>query len=129
MKYLSDINRILSEKGLTTKVKIYFSTKAAGDDYDGYEANYVYTNLNPITIKAYVREITPESAFWKQYGLHQAGMKEIICYDKYKSYFENANKIEIDSIEYQTFKGGTGSRTLITKRPFKMLRVVVSRKD
>ena len=129
MKKIKTIRRLFNKKDLMTKVYIYFSVKEAGDDYDPYEENYVFTNTNPLVIKAYVRELTPESAFYKQYGIHQEGMKEILCDDRYRSWFENANKIEIDGIEYQTFKAGTGNKTLITKRPNKYIRVVVSRKD
>jgi len=127
MKTLKEITNILKEQEFTTKVRIFFSTKSAGDDYDEYEGNYVYGNLNPKTIKAYVREITPEALVWKQYGLHQMGAKEIICEKKYRSWFENCNKIEIGSTEYQVFKEGTGSRTIISERPYNMIRVVVSR--
>lgn len=128
MKKIRVLRKLLKDKNLTTKVKIFFSTKTAGDDFDTFEQNYVFSNLNPQTIKAYVREVTPETAFYKQYGIHQTGMKEIICDERYRGWFENCNKIEIDSIEYQTFKGGTGNKTMITKRPNQLIKVVVSRK-
>jgi len=129
MKKIRTLRKLITDKDYMTKVKIFFSSKTAGDDFDPYEDNYTLANLNPQTIKAYVREVSPETAFYKQYGIHQAGMKEIICDDRYRNWFENCNKIEIDSTEYQTFRAGTGSKTMIVKRPHQMIRVVVSRKD
>jgi hypothetical protein len=129
MQKKRSIENLITKEKLTTKVKIFFATKSSGDDYDPYEANSTFTNLNPITIKAYVHEITPEQAFYKQYGLHQSGMLEIICDERFRNLFEICNKIEINSIEYQTFKAGTGGRTTITKRPFNTIRVILSRKD
>ncbi len=127
MKTNPDLLKILKDKELLTKVYLFFSSKTAGDDFDPYEKNYINSNLNPLVIKAYVREITPEALVWKQYGLHQMGAKEILCEEKYRNWFEKCNKIQIDNITYQVFKEGTGNRTLIAKRPMKMIRVVVSR--
>ena len=127
MKKITLINRLLKDKNFTTKIKVYMSSKSEGDDFDVYEANYVYGNLNYLTVKAYVREMTPEAAFYKQYGLHQSGMKEIICEYRWRNAFERCNKIEIEDVEYQTFKDGN-NKTLITKRPNQLLRVVVARK-
>ena len=129
MKKNTFIEKKLKDSEFTTKIYLYMSSTTAGDDYDPYEANYTYSNLNPLTVKGYVRELTPETAFYKQYGLHQSGMKEIICKDRWRNAFERCNKIEIDDIEYQPFKSGTGGKTLITKRPHHLIRVVVSRKD
>lgn len=127
LRKIGFINKLLKNKEHSTKIYLYFATKTAGDDFDPYEKNYIFSNLNPLVVKAYVRELTSEAAFYKQYGLHQSGAKEIICEGRWRTAFENANKIEIDSIEYQTFKGGN-NKTTITKRPYNMVRVVVVRK-
>lgn len=128
MKKLFDVNNLLKNSEFSTKIYVYMSTKSAGDDYDGYEANYVYTNLNPIIIKGYVREISSEALVWKQYGLHNVGAVEVICESKYRNYFEFSNKIIIDNAEYQVFKEGTGSKSLIQNRPYKLIRVILNRK-
>lgn len=129
MDYRKDILKLIKNKNLMTKVFVYMSSASAGDDYDEFENNLVYSSLNPICIKAYVRELTPEQAFYKQYGISQDGMKEIICKEKWRTAFEKCNKIVIDNIIYQVFKSGGGNKTLITKRPYRMLRVVLSRLD
>ena len=123
------INRLLKDKAFTTKIYIYMSTKLAGEDFDSYEQNYTYTNLNPIVLKGYVREINPETAFWKYRGLSESKLVEVIVELKYENYFRNANKIEIDDEEYEVFKSGGGFQTSIIKRPYNLLRVTLSKKS
>ena len=127
MKKLFNFNTILRDQNLNTPIQIFMSTLTAGQDYDGFANTYTATNLNPITIYGYVRDLAPETAFWKQYGLYQAGMKEIICEGQYEQYFKLANKIIINGDQYEVFKEGTGNKTMITKRPGQLLRVVISR--
>lgn len=127
MKKIPELKNILKDIEFTKKVFIYMSTKAGGDDYDNFEGNYVYTELNPIPIKAYVREVSAEALVYKQYGLHQMGAVELICEARYKNYFLNSNKIVIDSVTYQVFKEGGGNRTYIQDRPYNLIRVVLSR--
>lgn len=126
-KRVVGLERVLTHSDFCTKIKIYFSTKTAGDAYDPYENNYTYTNLNPITIKGYVSQLSPTSLVWNQYGLREQGALEVIVDSKYLSYFENANKIEIDNKEYEVYKEATGNRTLITERKKKIVRLVLTR--
>ncbi len=126
MKKLFNFNSVLRDQNLNTPIQIFMSTLTAGQDYDGFANNYTPTVLNPVTIYGYVRDLTPETAFWKQYGLYQAGMKEIICKDMYEQYFKLATQIWIDGKQYEVFKEGTGNKTMITKRPGQLLRVVIS---
>jgi len=107
---------------------LYFSSKYAGDDFDPEEANYTYTELNPITIYGVVREISSEALVWKQYGLKETGAVEIITDVKHKVKFEGCTKIKIDSEEYQVYREGTGGRALIQARPAKLMRVILQRK-
>ena len=122
--YINNLIKINS-----TKVLIFFATSVAGDDYDPYEKNYTMQNLNPLTIKGYVREISPEALVWKQYGLSEMGAKEILCDEKYKSWFEKCNKVTISGDSYEVFRESGGNRAIIQKRPFKTIRVVLQRKE
>lgn len=127
-KHNKEIDRLLNDANLSTKVSIYFGYKTFGDDYDEYEANSIDAKLNPKTIKAYVRDVSPEALVYKQYGLHEVGAKEILCDAKYKTWFEKCAKIVIDSKEYQVFKEASGQRMIITDRPFQTIRIVLSRR-
>jgi len=128
-KKLPFTDRVFNHSDFCTKIRISFSQKTAGEYFDPYEQNYTYVNSNPITIKGYVSEVTGEALVYKQYGLQNMGAKEILCDVKYKNYFLNANKIEIDGDNYLVFKEATGGRTIISNRAKKMIRVIVTRYD
>lgn len=128
-KYNRRILRTIKNRNISTKVLLYFSTLSTGDDYDEYEDLKTSTLLNPITVIGYQRELTPESSFFKQYGKSQSGIVEFLCEEKYRNTFEKASKIVINNIEYSVFLDGLGNRSSIVKRPFRMIRVTLSRKD
>jgi hypothetical protein len=126
-KSLKFVNDLISRGEFTTKITIYFGTPDYDENYDKWEKNLVYTNLNPQTIKGYVREIGAESLVWRQMGLQEMGAKEIICKEKYREWFTNATKIEIDGDNYTVMKEGTGGNFLVSKRPYGLLRVILSK--
>lgn len=129
MRKINIIKNLLKHKDFTTKIRIFFSTKETSDDFEPYEENYSFTNLNPITIKGYVSEISAESLTWRKFGLSELGAKEIICESKYTNYFKICNKIEIDDDTYEVYKSGTGGRVSIQSRPFNLLRVFITKKE
>ena len=122
-----NLNNIIEKGGIGKKVLIHFSSATAGDDYDGYEQRKTFTNLNPISIKAYVNNISPEALIYKQYGLHNLGAVQILCSSRYENYFRICNKITIDGNEYQVFKEGTGQKALISPRPYDQIRIILTR--
>jgi len=127
-RHLKDVDRILNDSNLSTKIKIYFSYREYGDDYDPEEANYTDAKLNPKTIRGVVSEISPQALVYKSYGLHEIGAKEIICSSRYKEWFLKCAKITINDEEYQIFKEAAGSRAIISDRRFKTIRVVIARR-
>jgi hypothetical protein len=129
MRRIPFLTQLLKSEEFSTKIYIYFSSKVAGDYYDNYEKNYTFTSQNPKVIKGYVREVSPESAYYKQYGLHKSGVLEVLCDDKYREWFRNCNRIVINDIDYQVFKDGTGAKIGLMGRPYKTLRVTLTRKE
>ena len=121
------IHELLRDIDFTEKIRLYFSTKFAGEDYDNYENNYTESYLNPIVIRGLVRNISPEALVWKQYGLSEIGSIEIIVNAKYKSWFTNVAKIEVNGDFYTVFKSGTGLRSIIQDRPNKIIRVILKK--
>jgi hypothetical protein len=128
MKKIREIHNLLKDKTYTEKIKIYFSTKSAGDDYDPYEQNYTLTNLNPKVIRGLVRFISPEALVWKQYGLQEMGAIEIITEKRYKSWFENCAKVEYADDTYTVMKENTGNRVLIQPRANDTIRVILRKR-
>lgn len=121
------ISKFLKHSNYSTKIYIYMSYKQAGSAYDPYEKNYNYYNLNPIIIKGYVSQLSPNSLVWKSYGLQEQGALEIVTEKRYKSYFENANKIKINDEEYQIFRESTGNRCIITEEHFQTICVILQK--
>lgn len=121
----NEINNLLKDSNLSTKIKIFFSTRSVGEDFDPREKNYTTTNLNYKAIKGYVRDIKAESLIWSQYGLAEVGAKEIICEARYAEWFKKANKIEIDGDTYQVYRENVGNRVLIVNIPFKLIKVII----
>lgn len=130
MKKIEAIHDLLRNSELTKKIDVYFATRSEGDSFDPLTGNYEYdiNNLNPITIRAIVTQVSPTQLVYKQYGLSEQGAVEILTEGKYKDLFEQANKIVIDDIEYEVFKKATGGRSVITERANSIIRVVLTRK-
>ena len=128
MKNIPDLHDLVSNKEFTTNIQISFATQSAGADYDPETKNYILTNLNPITIRGLVRQLTPSSLVWKQYGLNQIGAIDIITESKYKSWFEKANKITIDEEDYCLFREATGGRAVIMKLANNLIRVTLNKR-
>lgn len=122
-----ELTKILKSREFSTDIKLYFSTRTVGDDFDPEEKNYTYTNLNPITIKGYVRDIKMEALVWKQYGLSEVGAKEVLVEDKYADWFRKCNKVVIDGDDFTVYKEATGNRLLITKLPLKIVKIVLQK--
>jgi glutathione peroxidase-family protein len=120
------IQQIIKENG--NKILIYPAVKQVGDDFDPWEKNYEYVDMNPYTLKGYVSMISPEALVWKQYGLQEMGAIEILCEAKYKNWFKVANKVVVNGEEYSVFKTGTNNRVLIQDRPYNNIRVILQRK-
>lgn len=127
MKRNKQLHELIKNNRFAEKVRVFFSTTSKGDDYDKYEKTVEYTELNPLTIKAVVRMISPEALVWKQYGLSQMGAIEIVTEGKYKKWFELCTKVEYKEDTYNVFKDTTGSRAIIQTRPNDTIRVVLEK--
>jgi len=133
-KSVKEFENLIKLNYTATKIYLYFSIKTASEGYDPYENNLTTTNLNPKTIKAYVRHLTAEQVLYKGYGTEHTGAVEIICEEKYLDWFETVSKIVINDNEYKVLSTGNaeGSSTtpktgLTLIRPFNMGKVVLAR--
>jgi hypothetical protein len=129
--HIREFETLMLKDYTATKITIYFATKVAEEGYDPYEDNLSTSNLNPKTIRGYIHPVTPQQLIYKQYGLSNIGAVEIICDEKFLDWFKTANKIVIDSIDYKTLAVGNAETkgSLVTKRAFKMGKIVLIRND
>jgi len=128
MKNIPSLHELIKDKEYTTNVQLSFATQTAGPDFDPETNNYTLTNLNPITIRAIIRQISPSSLVWKQYGLNQIGAVEIITDSKYKDWFEKANRIAIHNQDYTLFREATGGRAVILDLANNLIKVTLNKR-
>ena len=129
---IRDFETLMLKDYTATKITIYFATKKAADGYDPFEGNLTTSNLNPKTIRGYIHATTAEQNLYKGYGVDNNGVLEILVDSKYYNWFKIANKIVIDSVDYQVFNSNAGNDSKspsITKRAFKMIKIVLMRND
>ena len=96
-----DILQILGDEGKLTKIQLFPSVETVNDPYEKTKTN---SFLNPITIKAYVTQISFESLKWKYTGQVPAGSVQILCYNKYEGILKLADKIKIEDNYYKVMK-------------------------
>ncbi len=93
-----DLLKILNDEKKMTKVSVYPAEVSIDDPY---EKNTNKTFMNPITIKAYVTQLSFESLKWKYPGQVPGGSVQIICYNKYETLLKTAYKIKIGDKYYK----------------------------
>jgi len=95
-----------------TSVDVFLrASKTKGINYNPkYEAGYVITNQNPITIKAYLRDKSEDSLIINQMGLVAVGAKELIIKENDASYFLLAEKVKINDETYEVYSKATGNK-------------------
>lgn len=125
---IKNVRNLFRDKNLTKKVQLYFHTLTAGEDFDPEEKNYTETDLNPVTLKAIVTQVSPEALVWKQYGLAETGAVEILADKVHINKFKICSRVVIEGDEFQVFKDGTGDRALIQERSGNLIRVILQRK-
>jgi len=96
-----DILKVLEDEGKMTKILLYPATEVIADPF---EKNKVKSFLNPLTIKAYVTQLSFESLRWKYTGQMPSGSVQILCDTKYENLLKIADKIKIGSTYYKTWK-------------------------
>ena len=96
-----DVLKILEDEGKLTKVLVYPATEVTNDPYEKTKTD---SFLNPLTIKAYVTQLSFESLKWKYPGQVPSGSVQIICYNKYETLLKTAYKIKIGDNFYKCIK-------------------------
>jgi hypothetical protein len=96
-----DLMQILEDEGKMTKILLYPATEIIDDPYEKTKS---MSFLNPLTIKAYVTEISFSSLRWKYTGQIPSGSVQILCDTKYAGLLKLADRIKIGDDFYKTWK-------------------------
>jgi len=110
-----DIFGLLRSEGKLTKILVF---QGISRTIDPYEKNQEITMLNPITIDALVRDITPESLVWKYFGQIPMGSKEIICEKRHIDTLKTADKIKIGTDYYSVRKDDSKGWKIQTRQDY-----------
>jgi len=103
---------ILKQENRLDTIFVY---PAIQTEVDPYEKNRENTYMNPIPIKALIRQISQEALRWKYYGQVPSKSIEIIAELKYETLFKTASKIKYDEDYYKCMKDDS-QNFMITKR-------------
>lgn len=135
-KHIPQFEHLMLKDYTAEKITLTFAVEVAEEGYDNFENNTTPSNLNPKTIRGYVHNVTPEQLIYKQYGLSNVGAVEIVVDQKYYDWFKIANKIMIGNQDFLVLREGNAAGTpsnpkgtLVAKRAFKMIRLVLVRND
>lgn len=116
-------------KKYKTNITFYFGYNTKDENFDTYENNYVKTLINPLTVKAFVRELSITSLIFRHYGLEYKGAVELLIDETYLNWFKICTKIKINDNYYEVFRSSVGQYSSIRQAPFGLLLVVLERKS
>jgi hypothetical protein len=107
-----DLFHLLNQENKLETILCYPAKENVNDPYE-QTTDTVY--LNPLPVKALVRQLSQEAIRWKYYGNVPMVSIEIIAELKTESLFKTADKIEYKGQFYKTIQDDS-KNFLITKR-------------
>lgn len=93
------MEKLFKEK--SQKIRVYLAVETIEDPF---EKNISLTQLNPLSIRAIVSDISPASAIWKMPGISVSKTKEIIIKKKYENLLKQSQFIEVDGSLYEGWR-------------------------
>lgn len=123
----SDFLKLIRDYQITASVYPAYARK--DETYDEQENNKVKYNLNPLPVKCYARELSPQSLVYRNYGMEHTGSLEILVDRHYLQWFLICNKVVINGNEYEVFKSGVGQYSSVREGPFSLVALVLTRKS
>ena len=117
-------------KNYADKIKVYLkSSNSKGANYDPHRnVGFVSTNSNPLTVKALITQIAPETKLAKEIGHFISGAILATIYSKDVTLIRSASKIEYNDEEYSVYNKALGNRIQITDTGVGFHKVVLFRK-
>jgi len=96
-----DIFNLLKNEGKLSTLYVY---QAIETENDPFEHTKTKTYMNPLPIKALIRQVSFEALHWKYYGQIPVGSIECIAEKKYLTLFRTADKIKYGDDYFSTWK-------------------------
>lgn len=113
------------------KIAVYLKTQnTKGDNFDPFRnLGYEITKQNPVWLQALIKDVAPNSLIYRQFGLTEAGAKQILIKKEDIPFIRLSEKITIDNINYYIYNDAVGNKLQIFELPFNYSKVIIFRKD
>jgi len=127
--FKENIDQVFLDNSQDVLVYLRAST-TKGPNFDPErQAGYVVTLQNPMSVKAIVRTVSPESMILKELGQVDTDALELLIKDKDIDLIKLSEKIVVNGNDYYKFNESVGGKFLIWKRSFNYYRVWIWRKE
>lgn len=95
------------------------------------ETNFTLTPHNPIPLKCYIRNASPEGLIAREIGLSASLVKELWVSTKYVDLIKNAERIVINKEDYSPYHKATGNKFQIYEKKgnLNLVEILIFRKE
>lgn len=113
------------------KIKIFLpGATTKSDNYDKYrDVGYQKNSQNYLTVKAWIRDTTPNELVYKQIGIHALGAKKLIVKNNDISLFKLAEKILINEELFYVYNDAVGNKMQILNLDSNYSEITLFKKD
>jgi hypothetical protein len=118
-------------KDYATKVFVYLpGAKVKGTNYDKFrDVGWTVGQQNYLTVKAWVREVSPNELILRQIGLVSVGAKKLVVKNNDVALFRLANRVVINNVDYYVYNDAVGKKFQIQELDENYSEVTVFKKD
>ena len=118
-------------KDYATKVFVYLpgaTVKSA--NYDKFrDIGYSKAQQNYLTVKAWVREVSPNELIIKQLGLVNVGAKKLVIKNNDVNLFRLASRVVINNVDYYVYNDAVGKKMMIQELDENYSEITVWKKE
>jgi len=119
-----NIFNLLKNEGTLSTLLVYHAREVVSDPY---EKNKTLTYMNPLPIKALIRQISFEALHWKYYGQIPVGSIEVIAEKKYLTQIKTADKIKYGENYYTCYKNDSNGFAILERTDYVV--VILAKKE
>ena len=115
----------------STKVFVYLpGATVKGTNYDKFrDVGWTVGQQNYLTVKAFVREVSPNELILRQIGLVAVGAKKLVVKNNDVALFRLANRVVINNVDYYVYNDAVGKKFQIQELDENYSEVTVFKKD
>lgn len=119
-----DVFNLLKGEGKLETLHVYAAKET---QVDPYEKNRDKIYLNPLPIKALIRQVSFEALHWKYYGQIPIGSIECIAEKKYLTLFRTADKIKYKDDYFKCYKDDAQGFAILERSDYVV--VILAKKE